>query len=326
MNIIPCHNVGAVIEVKSSLSKKELKDAYEKVASVKQLKRLPLTNVDKDPTSSGATTTGALGAVFAFASETSLDALADNIKHLNTQFESRHWPDIVVVLDQGVVTYGIQWPGEDAIPGSLLTAAPPPEQKYGPPPWFVHLLVHNDGTKALNRFFMLMLTHLTFYPLRSGIPPYSMMLGEKHSPAMTIQGYQFDLSCSLRPAPPELYMENHPTVRLHIDIVGPDGKPLAVVQYLPWQNGACVRKYGPLPLEGLLALLAPDPRILALTESPKEGKQLSTVFALTEPEFRTWPDIIQSKSNMKARLVESATSHVPSRRLTRVCCWRARTF
>jgi hypothetical protein len=277
-----------------------------RIASVKRLRRAPQSSADRNATDSGAGTTGTLGAVFAFSSDSTLDTLADNVLELNAATPSHLWPDMVVVLDRGVLAYAIQWPGKNRMAGSLLTAGPVPGQKFGAPPWFVHLMLHSDDTKALNRFFLLLLTQLTFYPLRSGIPPFKRMLGADETTAMAIKGYQYDMQLALKPAPSDLYLENHPTVRHQIEVSGPNGDPLAVLQYIPWQGGASVRKYGRMPLQGILLMVKPGSSILALAESPIGGVELSTVFELSEAEFRAWPALIEGKSNLKASVVDAA--------------------
>src|SRR5580700_11101715 len=105
VHIIPRDSVAAVIEVKSKLNKDELTDAAKKIASVKQIKPTPITNVDQPVTFSPILMTNTLGCVFAFDSYTSLKTLAENLREINSKYDSNSWIDLVVVLNQGFIAY-----------------------------------------------------------------------------------------------------------------------------------------------------------------------------------------------------------------------------
>ncbi len=108
--ILPRDNVAAVIEMNSQLNKDELRDEARKIASVKEIKAAPITNVDQPVTSSDLIMTNTLGCVFAFNFYTSLETSAPNLREINAQQDSRNWIDLVVVLDQGFIGYAIQLP------------------------------------------------------------------------------------------------------------------------------------------------------------------------------------------------------------------------
>jgi hypothetical protein len=61
--------------------------------------------MDVPATGSNLRAVGTLGIVFAFDSTTSLDALAENAKELNNQYDSAVCPDLICVLDKGSITY-----------------------------------------------------------------------------------------------------------------------------------------------------------------------------------------------------------------------------
>ena len=115
--ILPNDNVASVIEVKSMLSKAEIEDASKKIASVKKLKKTPVTSADQPVTFSSLITTKTLGVVFAYDSVTSLVTLAENLREINQSMPSDHWVDIVVVLDKGVIGYTMQLPFSSNFPG-----------------------------------------------------------------------------------------------------------------------------------------------------------------------------------------------------------------
>jgi len=109
-HILPRDNVAAVIEVKSKPNKDELKDAAKKISSVKQIKPTPISTSDQPVTFSDFIMTHTLGCVFAFDSYTSLETLAENLREINSEYESDNWIDLVVVLDKGLIGYTAQVP------------------------------------------------------------------------------------------------------------------------------------------------------------------------------------------------------------------------
>lgn len=301
--IIPAHTVAAVIEVKTSLNKGELEDAYKKIASCKQLKKPQSSSMDQPSTQSGLDSLGTMGIVFGFDADTSLETLGDNARGLNAEYESFLWPDMIVVLDRGVLTYTIQWPGaHDKLAGWFAPQPPVGHDRVSPPPWYVHLAAYRDGEVALNRFFLGLLAHLTFFPYRHGTPTFKEMVGKQDVEVLTIRGYQFNRARQLLPAPPELFGEGPKPLRMNLR--GPDNALLGVLQYFRWQDGAVVRKYGPFPLEGLLPLVHADPEALVLHDPSKPGMQITTILALDEAVFREWPAMIAARSNLHAEIVE----------------------
>jgi hypothetical protein len=64
LQIVPADAVASVIEVKSCLTKTELKDGFEKIASCTGLVKRPLSSTDQSPTGSSLITTATLGVIF----------------------------------------------------------------------------------------------------------------------------------------------------------------------------------------------------------------------------------------------------------------------
>ena len=297
--IVPYHTTAAVVEVKSRLSKKELEDRYKKIASVKRLKKPPLGNVDMTSTPSGLDVTGTMGVIFGFDSDVSLETLAEHAAELNSKYESSLWPDVIVSLDQGVITYAVQWPGQDLMAATLGTRPSPGEGRYYPPPWFVHLLVHEDGELTLNRFFLLLLMQLAFYPHRHGTPSFETMLRASSGEAMTMAAYQMTSAEQLAAVSEELYLKNDPKVEAQINLSAPDGSPVGVLQYFPWPNGGVVRGAG-VPLQLFLQKLHGDPRALVMDDGG--GMQITNILPLSIDQFLKWPDDIQKHTKLQAVL------------------------
>jgi hypothetical protein len=235
--ILPRDNVAAVIEVKSKLNKEELHDAAKKIASVKEIKAAPITNVDQPVTFSDLIMTSTLGCVFAFDTYTSLQTLASNLKEINAQHDSRSWIDLVVVLDHGFIGYVIQLPFGGEFPGWLGGAS---AENFAIPPYYVHLAISNTGKSTLNHFFVKLMAHLTFFRRRSTVD-FKEILGEGQPQATVIQAYQYNLKRQLVPAEPTHHRNtfSNPKVRYNI-YTKADGLLKGQVCLLPWQDGAVI--------------------------------------------------------------------------------------
>lgn len=236
-HILPRDNVAAVIEVKSKLNKDQLKDAAKKIASVKKLKPTPITNIDQPVTFSDMIMTNTLGCVFAFDSYTSLVTLADNLKEINSDYDSPDWIDLVVVLDQGYIGYAIQPPFGQNFPGWFGGTC---ADDFPLPPYYIHLVKHESGGLTLNHFFVKLMAHLTFFRKRSSID-FGSVLGPDPNEIMTIQGYQYNLKRKLVPAEESHQAGKFKNPRIRFNIYSKKDNVLkGQVCYLPWQDGAVI--------------------------------------------------------------------------------------
>ena len=237
IHILPRDNVAAVIEVKSKLNKDQLKDAAKKIASVKTLRPTPITNIDQPVTFSDMIMTNTLGCVFAFDSYTSLVALADNLKEINSEYDSSDWIDLVVILDKGYIGYAIQLPFEQHFPGWFGGAC---VDDFLLPPYYIHLVKHESGGLTLNHFFVKLMAHLTFFRKRSSID-FGSVLGPDPNELMTIQGYQYNLNRKLVPAEESHQAGKFKNPRIRFNIYSKKDNVLkGQVCYLPWQDGAVI--------------------------------------------------------------------------------------
>ena len=75
---------------------------------------------------------------------------------LNEKYEMAHRPDIIVVLDVGVINYTAQFVGARNM-GDFAVAA---DDEFIIPPCYVHLVAREDGAFSLNRLFTHLLSHL----------------------------------------------------------------------------------------------------------------------------------------------------------------------
>jgi hypothetical protein len=293
--IVSADAVAAIMEVKTVLNKTQLEEAYAKIEEVKRLRKRPISEMDQPATESMLTTTGTLGVIFGFGSDIRLDKLAEHCVELNEKYETAHRPDMIVVLDVGVINYRVQYVGgRDA--GDLAPAA---DDEFVIPPCFVHLVTREDGAFSLNRLFTLLLSHLALYPRRPSIPPFSVLLEGTSSLAHGLGVYQFNTERRLvRYEPPAPTTPNPPSPLIRIrDRVSKE--ELATLTYIPWQDGGIIRKKGKLPLIGLLVwfMKGEPPRAVKVDDA-----ELSMVMKVTRPEFEKWPATIERQSNMSAAL------------------------
>jgi hypothetical protein len=302
--IVPADTVACVIEVKTALNKNDLEDAFKKIASCKSLKKTPLSEMDQRPTGSQFANVGTLGIVFGFDSDLSLDTLASHLKELNQSYPSNLWPDMAVVLDKGVIEYWVSFPGESRLAGELANSC---DEGFPIPPFYVHLTSLHDGKYSLNRFFNRLLSQLTFYPRRPSTVPFDIILEGTAETLQTIEAYQYDTRRQLRTVPEERYLENHPKPPLSMNVYDDKGKQIGLMQCIPWQDGAIIRWYSPIPLQGVLPLLLSKPEGIVFRQ-PGSDAQLSSLLRITQSEFRSWPDLLAKKSNMKAELVEASST------------------
>ncbi|ODV56329.1 MULTISPECIES: DUF6602 domain-containing protein [Lysinibacillus] len=91
-HVYPAESVFGIIEIKSSLGKKELTDALANVAAFKSMV----------PFDSNATRP--FGIIFAYSlSSNSLDSLEKNLKEYESKNVTDLWPNMVVVLNEGII-------------------------------------------------------------------------------------------------------------------------------------------------------------------------------------------------------------------------------
>lgn len=234
LQILPRDNVPAVIEVKSKLNKDELRDAAQKIASVKAIKASPISGADQPVTFSDLITTSVLGCVFAFDSYTTLETLADNLKEINQAHEPEQWIDLVVVLDKGCIGYQLQNLFQEFIGWVGGTEG----DKFPVPPLYVQLVHTNLGERALYQFFVRLMSHLMFFRKLSAVDlaTFESALGGQ---AQTIQGYQDNLSRRLVPVESAHQGATFELPKVRFNLYGASTKKyIGQVCFLPWQDGA----------------------------------------------------------------------------------------
>lgn len=194
--VLPSDSIASVIEVKSKLTKDELEDAAEKIASVKKLQRNPITNLDQPVNFSNFIFNNCLGVVFAYDSKTSLKTLAKNLKEINKKLPRALWIDAIVVLGKGMISYGVQFPGAK----NYNIMMPEASSDFNVPACYVHLCLFEDAKYALNRFFVSLMSVLSSYRKRTALSFESILAGAEKT-AITIQGYWYTTDRNLVEVP-----------------------------------------------------------------------------------------------------------------------------
>ncbi|HSY66706.1 MAG TPA: DUF6602 domain-containing protein [Terriglobales bacterium] len=292
--IVSADAVAAIMEVKAVLNKSQLEEAFAKIEEVKRLKKRPISEMDQKATASTLTTTGTLGIILGFGSDISLGKLAEHCVELNEKYETAYRPDIIVVLDVGVINYSAQFVGARNM-GDIAVAT---DDEFVIPPCYVHLVAREDGAFSLNRLFTHLLSHLALYPRRPSIPPFSVLLEGTSSIVHSLGVYQYNTERRLvrYETPPAKLSERNPIIRIRHKT---SKEELAALTYIPWQDGGVIRKKGKIPLIALLVWFTKGgpPHTMQV-----EDAELSTVMKVTRPEFQKWPATIERQSDMTATL------------------------
>jgi hypothetical protein len=150
--IFPADNVAAVVEVKSRLDGEKLAEAWENIEAAKSLAKT------KAPEGPFPVQSQTLGCVFAFESAISVDTLAKHYLKLFRAHGLGHHIDLILVLDEAVLTVAAKPRGHDWAPCTL-------EGPGGPGAEGSHLGVAalQLGESSLDGFLRLLLTQLIFF-------------------------------------------------------------------------------------------------------------------------------------------------------------------
>jgi hypothetical protein len=170
--IFPSDNVAAVVEVKSRLTKAELRDGFEKIANVKRLSKTPLSHYRLGSPSLVQT----MGCVLAFTSELTLETTQQEYGALIKEFDLGFHPDVVAVLDRGMITLvnhargTVGWApilAYEGIHGSAAEGA------------YIGVGSNELGESTLDHFLRLVLMYLTYFREIVAHPGFDWHAGAK---------------------------------------------------------------------------------------------------------------------------------------------------
>ncbi len=311
--IIPNDNVAAVIEVKSTLSKRELTDAADHIAAAKALTKLPPLPTDVPNEHGRLQLTGTRGIVFAYSSTTSLDSIADNLLEINASRDSDLWLDEIVVLGVGSISYCMYLPGSTHRLHYGGKAAP----QAIPFPTYVVPEIATTPDAVLPAFMARLTNHLGFYRRRPGVRLDSLFPQEL--PTKKAGVYWFTAGGKLVPVPEALRTEGgfRPRPAFRFTFLNGRDETIGRAEWLPWADGhiwGLDLDYVPAKQIVLATLLEPyGTQIQSLPVAP--GLELTHVLPGTEPPnlTRTVATLTASTMPFHAR-VEDLRAPVPADR------------
>ncbi len=291
--------VACVIEAVEDMDLASLATAYTKIAAAKAIPKPPIpkseTTVRTDRT---------LGIILAKSSSVALDVLAAELDRLNPQVPSSNWPDMVAVLGVGTLNYAIQFPGE----GVLGDLVPPAADTTGErrPAMYIVMALKPAGDFTFNKALSYLVAHLGIFAPSADLPKFPEILKGTTDKSIILSGYQWDRNNNLVPVPPEFRNDRYiPPQPYRIE--GPNGEPLALLQYLQWKDGAVLMltsllQNGAIPLEGLMLFLGKAAMQSGYIVRRPPSTQLSNVLPINQQDFQTLLQRIQSQSNMRVAL------------------------
>jgi len=300
--ILPNHHVAAMIEVKSKLTKSQLKDSLDKIQLAKSLNKPEPTSFDLPSTGSPLKTYKTLGIVFAFDSETTLETLGENLNEMHNSVDSNHWIDFVIVLDKGVLEYQIQYFGDSSFKGTWM---PPTSESFIIPPFYIHLTLKQLEEYSLNWFLAYLNSHLSFYAMRPTFSDFNQMMEGSTKLAMTLQGFQIGLDRKVHPVPEGEYVENQPQFLSQLKISRKNGEILGVLSYHKWVDGCVIHWTGTISVNDFMGAFIHSSKckIIVVNENPLI--EVSTVLNFTIDDFKKWHRKLHkfTRGDLKATLI-----------------------
>ncbi len=293
--IVPRDNVAVVVEVKSKLSKDQLVDAADKIASVKCMPARPLSEMDQPVTNGPMANSSTLGVVFAYDAYTSLETLAENLREINERRHSREWIDLVIVLNKGTIGYAVQLPFSAGMKGWYGGQTSHDIPSF---PVYIHEVINKNYDLALNEFFLRIMAHLAFF--RKVTPlDFEGILGKQERSVVTIQGYQFNLAGQIVPVQGSHVSGIFESPKIRYWLYHRKTKAfLGQVCYLPWQDGAvitCSTRIDPRAVYQHYFVKLRHPSATYLCARQEHNFWVSSVLPVTEEAFKSKSKVIGSE-------------------------------
>ncbi len=288
---IPSNTLACAIDVAHTINVEGLRQAYERIAQVKTLKK---SATARDILQ----TTITFGVIFAVEAAVPLEQLADELDRLNRQTSHVHWADMLVVASHGVVSYAVQFPGEPSISGQWMPPAEGALTKYIPAVYVV-MIIKPSGASTFNQMIHTVLAHLWLFSPGANLPDREGIIDGVPNHALTQSAYQYSGAGELLPVPVD-QMEGRVMPQRPFLVQEKKGETLATLQFLKWQDGGVILSRGKLPLDGLMVFLGGDVLKKAGTIR-REGLQISNVLPISEQDFHEMLERIRRQTNMFVR-------------------------
>lgn len=293
VRILPIETTASAIEVKTSLDKKQLEDAFKKIASCKALKTQSYEEENKKKPGGGL-----CGIVFAYTSNISIEKLGKHFVEIAKSYDSSLWPNFIVILDKGILNFYINFIGEDSGgPFFDFSGGSANGHSY---PFHIRLAI-DDQDLVIHKFMQYLFMNLNFFPERSIPLNY---FKPKNSNLKIIENYQYNSNGSMNITPNDyLNSDKPPEAIIELRV---NNKVEAHLNFSYWQDGAFILlSNGKLPLEMILMIpLGNDVKKLSFITSPK-GFQMTPILKITKKDFLSWKDALDGpRTNFKARIIK----------------------
>jgi hypothetical protein len=284
---VPAENLACAIDVQENLTLGQVRTSYKKIAHIKALAKAKVPTVSQGVPVADAT----MGIIFARDSDTPIEALAEELAHLNEEHAYRVWPDAIVVLSRGTVNLACQIPRKPL--GDFL---PPAREVNYRAAMYVHVFARAHAAFALNKMCAVLFPYLYLFQPGVGLPPYQEILKGVPTTGMPIAAFQFNLKGDLVPVPRSMRFHELFLFPLSFRVEDKQGQLHAKVQYLPWQDGGVVRVQGQFPIEALLVFAGKS----ALSEPiiRFQGEQTSGVIPMSPDQFKEMANRMARQSNL----------------------------
>lgn len=284
---VPADNLACAFDVHQKLGLQQLRQSYKKIAVLKSLAKSSVPTVSEGVPVADAT----MGIIFAIDSDIPIETLAEEVSQLNREHSYRVWTDMVVVLTRGTINLACQIPYRPL--GDFL---PPARNVAHRTAMYIHIFARSHAAFALNKMCAILFPYLYLFHPGVGSPPYQKILKDMPSTGMSIAAFQFNLKGDLVPVPTSMRFDELFLFPLSFRAEDRQGKLLAKVQYLPWQDGGVVRVQGQLPIEAFLMLAGKD----AVSEPIVrfQGEQTSGVVPMSREQFKEMANRMARQSNL----------------------------
>ena len=185
-----------------------------------------------------------MGIILGATSDVALEVLATELQRLNAETASAIWPNMVVVMNEGVISYGLQFPGDEDMSDFL---PPHPEALANHvPAVYLTTLITPTGPSAFRRMCAYLIPHLKLFSPDAKLADWEELKKNLPANALTLAGYQYNLAGHLTPVPRQFCRDRFLLAPPHL-ISDHQGKVLAAVNYLQWQDGGVIMLRGQLP-------------------------------------------------------------------------------
>lgn len=288
---VPVDNVAAVIDCYDVLTIEALEAAYQRIKTVKSLRKTDRPEVG------GSETQMTTGIIVARNSDLTLEQVSSEMSRMNSLVPSHHWPDAVAVLSTGVVNYSAHLPASERSGDFFLPAEAIVKSSPSPSVW-VQKVMRPVGDLTFSKVASLIVARVAIFQPGVQVVDYRELIKDMPSHGAGTQTYQFNLANTL------VAMTKEQAIAAQLppdtfNIVSGKEK-LGSVQYQSWQDGGVFVVRGGFPIDLFLVFLKQV--IPGLSASDFQyfrgsGVQVSYVLPINQQQFFQTLSMFESRSS-----------------------------